>query len=222
MGEPGHPQEDLVKNPIALTIRPSEWTTAWRQDTGHVVLISASALRLQDLAEVTVPLGTGGETGTLLGTVVGSRRQGAQFQIEIAPVPESLRVVSLAAAAARGVPVSFRKRATRHRLRIPVVVAGASEGSYMNTTSVSAGGCAIRWSGPLPAVGQAVGLRFGVGSRAVCLQGVVRWARNRASGPAVGVEFQGGSHLAPAWSKLLASAAADSRATARPDRKSVV
>jgi hypothetical protein len=205
-----------MRNPIVLTLQPSEWRSAWRLDTGHIVLLAPSAVRPRDLVEVAVPLGEGDETGTLLGTVVSTRRQGSQHLIEVAPEQESFRLASLAAAAARGVPVALRKRAPRQRLKLPVVVAGLLQGSYMNTTSVSAGGCAIRWAGPLPAVGSPVGLRFGVGSRVVCLQGVVRWAKNRASGPAVGVEFQGTGASAAGWTSLLAAAGADRRAPASP------
>jgi hypothetical protein len=59
---------------------------------------------------------------------------------------------------------------------------------YMNTVSLSAGGCSLRWSGPAPRVGQVIRLRFGAGSSKVAVDGEVRWVRSGSS-TTVGLRF---------------------------------
>jgi hypothetical protein len=114
--------------------------------------------------------------------------------------------VGLLTAAARGEPVRFRWRAPRHRVRLPVVVSLGGAGLYLNTTSASQAGCALRWTGSPPSVGQRLALRFGLGLRGVDLRGVVRWRRTSPSSPAVGVQLEVEGAAARAWASLLGEA----------------
>jgi hypothetical protein len=201
--------DEFGVSPLALTLRlePSEWLSAWRQETGRLLLPASSEPRLRQMVAVSVRLSGRIVDATIVGTVVGIRRDEARRQVEIAPDEEGLRAVALLTAAARGEAVRFQERPPRYRYQLPVVVSGGLSGVYMHTISVSEGGCALRWSGSLPPVGQKLALRFGVGLRAVDLRGVVRWRRTTAPSPAVGVRLDVPGTAAGAWARLIADAA---------------
>jgi hypothetical protein len=87
-----------------------------------------------------------------------------------------------------------------------VVVTWNGAVSFMTATSISEGGCALRWSGLLPPVGQVLDLRFGIGSRSADLRGVVRWRRVGSSSPAVGIRFGPKGAVAGTWTRILSEA----------------
>lgn len=191
---------------ISIRLQPSEWLSAWRQETGRLHLPVTSAPRPGQAIALRVQLSGQPVGATFTGSVRGVERQQSHHRIEVAPDAESLRAVGLLTAAARGEPVRFRERPLRFLARLPVVVTSNRTTHFMTATSISEGGCSLRWSGLLPSVGQALELRFGIGSRTADLRGVVRWRRLAPSSPAVGVRFGPKGVAAGAWACLLAEA----------------
>lgn len=190
---------------ITLRLQPSAWLSAWREETGHIHLPVAAAPRVRQAVALRVLLAEPLVGATVTGSVLDVKREEALHRIEIEPDPQSLRAVGLLTAAARGEPVTFRERPLRLMTRLPVVVAWNGVVSFMTATSISEGGCALRWSGAAPAVGQVLELRFGMGGTpAVRLRAGVRWFR--ADPPMVGVSFGPKGAAAGAWASLLAEA----------------
>jgi hypothetical protein len=142
-------------------------------------------------------------SATIVGTIVSVQRDDRQRRIELTPDDESLGAVHLLTAAARGEPVRYSERRRRYLIKLPVVVTLDGEQFLMTATSLSDGGCALRWWGPLPAIGQILRLQFGFGPRAPDLRGIVHWKKARSSRSAVGVRFEA-VRGARAWRKLLA------------------
>jgi hypothetical protein len=198
----------MASTHTALTclFRSSEWLAAWRPETGRLFLPAHPRLRLRETVAVKVEFADRPVGATVVGTVVSILRHVEPFRIEVAPDEESLRAVGLLTAAARGQPVRFRSRPPRHRIRLPVVVSYAGAGILVNTISASEAGCSLRWPGRLPAVGQRLFLRFGVGIRSVDVVGVVRWKRPSPSSPAVGLQLEADGSTARGWTALLAEA----------------
>jgi hypothetical protein len=85
-----------------------------------------------------------------------------------------------------------RVRPPRHRVKWPAIVILESGATYMNTVSVSAGGCGLCWSGTPPRVGTLYLMRLGPGLSGPCLRGVVCWVREASGGVRVGFRFVGG------------------------------
>ncbi len=85
-----------------------------------------------------------------------------------------------------------RARPPRLRLSIPAVVATPEGATYMNTFSLSRGGCGLRWSGPPPQVGSTVHLRLGAGFSVPTLRATVCWVEEQGSRLRVGFRFVGG------------------------------
>jgi hypothetical protein len=198
----------MASTHTALTylFRSSEWLAAWRPETGRLFLPAHPKPRLRETVAVKVEFADRPVGATVVGTVVSINRHMEPLRIEVAPDEESLRAVGLLTAAARGEAVRFRSRPPRHRVRLPVVVSYRGAGFFLNTTSASEAGCSLRWPGRLPAVGQRLFLRFGVGIRAVDLVGVVRWKRVSPSSPAVGLELETEGATARGWTSLRAEA----------------
>jgi PilZ domain len=187
---------------ITLRLQPAAWLSAWREETGHIHLPVSAAPKVKQAVALRVLLAGPLVGATVTGSVLDVKREEALHRIEIEPDHQSLRAVSLLTAAARGEPVNYRERPLRFMTRLPVVVACNGVVSYMTAISISEGGCALRWSGALPPVGQELELRFGMGSVPARLRGAVRWAR--PDPPMVGVSF--GSKGGAAWASLLAEA----------------
>lgn len=104
-----------------------------------------------------------------------------------------------------------RARAPRFRLVLPAFVQSATATTYMNTFSVSRGGCGLTWSGQRPRLGSVLYVRLGGGRGAASLRAMVCWARDLAGSQRVGVRFVGGEEakLAALFSQLTPGAAQD-------------
>ena len=85
-----------------------------------------------------------------------------------------------------------RARAPRLRISMPAVVTTSAGTVYMNTFSVSRGGCGLRWSGTAPRIGSVVHLRLGAGFSAPILRAMVCWVEEQRSGLRVGFRFVNG------------------------------
>ncbi|HYG66257.1 MAG TPA: PilZ domain-containing protein, partial [Anaeromyxobacteraceae bacterium] len=75
----------------------------------------------------------------------------------------SLPAAHFLAMAARGEPVAFRDRAPRFAAERRLVLVHHATSVDARTLNVSEGGTAVRWTGPLPAVGDLVSIRLGEG-----------------------------------------------------------
>jgi hypothetical protein len=171
-----------------LRFTPEEWSSAWSgQPKRLLVALPGQPVMSQQVA-MRVELAGHIFQATVLGRVVGLRGTGAQARAEVEPDAASLAAIDRIDAAARGKTVSFRSRPRRWLAKLPVALLSRGGALMMVTGNVSPGGCSLRWSGAPPAVNQVVRLRFGMGPRAVELDGTIRWVRTSA-GTTVGIRF---------------------------------
>jgi hypothetical protein len=190
-----------------VLMQPGEWLTSWRSDRRRLVLRATAPARLNEVLAVRLELAGLNIQATLVGTVRGVSREGGRSALELALDPDSQPAVRFLSAAAQGEPVSFQQRSPRYLTRLPVVVAWGGGEYFTYASCVSVGGCSVRWPGPLPNVGQGIGLRVGAGRRAARLHGVVRWKSAALSGGAVGLRIMDGAPGAEAWGGLFAEVA---------------
>lgn len=187
---------------VAFDVRleSSEWLGAWKPDASRLTVKTPLAPRLSDKIAVRVQLAKPSVRATVVGTVVSSSRQDEHHRVELAVEAESLDAARMLLAAAKGEPVTFRERPPRYLVKLPVLSSRGGASFYLNTLSVSANGCSLRWPGPLPTLGEAVNLRFS-GSRSIDMRGVVRWRKPASS--TVGLRFVERIAAADAWQALL-------------------
>jgi hypothetical protein len=67
--------------------------------------------------------------------------------------------------------------------------------------SVSAKGCGIAWSRPVPAIGEPLHVRLGAGSQTATFRSVVCWTAQAGRAPTIGLRFVDGPR--GAWASLL-------------------
>lgn len=191
---------------FAVRMPPEEWLAAWRPQTIRLILPAPFAPRLRDKAAVRIQLAGKPVAATVVGTVVGIQRTEGHPQVELHPDADSLPAVRMLVSAARGHEVRFLQRPIRYLVRMPVVVEVNGSGVYANTTTISERGCAVRWAGSRPTVGQSVRVRVGSGLRAVDIPGVICWASAGAAGALAGVRFADRGGPIPVWAGVLAEA----------------
>jgi hypothetical protein len=134
--------------------------------------------------------------------VVSVSRDGSLYRVDVVPDDTRLLAVQQLLAAARGeAAVEYETRAPRFLATVPAVVHGPGGATYMNTFSVSEKGCALAWSGPVPAVGVPVDVRLGAGSRAANLRSVVCWTAKTGGTATVGLRFVAGAQNV--WAMML-------------------
>lgn len=190
----------------AVSLEPSEMLGAFRPDTMRLLLRVPAALPLRQKAAVRIQL-TGLPVGaTVVGMVVSVHGEGAQHRVELAPDAASLPALRLLLAAARGESIPMLDRGPRYLAQVPVVVSCEGRAIYMTTFCVSEGGCGLRWSGPLPKVGQEVSVRLSGTARGPDIPGTVCWLASSGSSPTAGVRFD--AREAPgAWERMFADVA---------------
>jgi hypothetical protein len=195
----------------AVNILPEQFLAGWQPETGRLFLPTLSDAQLGELVAIRVGL-TGQELrATLFGVVALVRRigrpslpPGVDLQLEI----DSRRTAGWLAAAARGEEVTFRERpprfvaerallAVRERITVPVL-----------TLNLSESGCSLRWTGPLPDPGEAIGLRVGEGLLAAAPRGIVAWTAVAKLGQGrVGIRISASGRAERVWARLAAEAA---------------
>jgi hypothetical protein len=147
---------------------------------------------------------------TLFGKVALVRRVGRPALppgVELSLDKASLPAAGFLAAAARGEPVSFRERSPRYAVERRLSVGHGKEQLETTTLNVSEGGCALRWAGPLPLVGDMVTFRMGAGLFAPTARAVVCW--NQPGGAverSVGLRVIGEGRAGKAWRALVVEA----------------
>jgi PilZ domain len=202
---------------VALNLEAAQYLTGWRPEAGTLFLPALSEGRVHD--EVAVRVGLFGQTirATLFGTISLVRRVGRPSLppgIELAVDRVSLPAAQFLALAARGEKVTFRERAPRYVVERRLLLTrdgGEREASTMN---LSEGGCAVRWSGPLPMVGEVLSIKIAEGLFPSTARAVVCW--NSLGGPlerCAGCRIIAEGRAARAWKTIALEAA---RAGARP------
>jgi hypothetical protein len=144
---------------------------------------------------------------TLFGKVALVRRVGRPALppgVELHLDRISLAAAGFLAMAARGEPIRFTERQPRWSHERPLVVEHAGASQAVTTLNVSEGGCAVRWSGQLPLVGDVVEMRLGEGLFAPSAKAIVCW--NQPGGTverSVGLRVVSGGRAARAWRALV-------------------
>lgn len=196
---------------VSINLEAAQYLAGYRREGGALFLPTLSESRVGD--EVAVRVGIYGQSirATLFGKVSLVRRVGRPALppgVELQLDKGSLLAAGFLALAARGEPVSFSERLPRwaHEEWLSVRHAGGT--LQAATTNVSEGGCALRWPGSLPLVGDVVTLRLGTGLFAPTARGIVCW--NQPGDPAersVGVRIVSEGRGGRAWRALVAKVA---------------
>jgi hypothetical protein len=174
---------------LVLRLTPAQWSSARQPGTGRLIVDRPAAPARKQQVAVRVELAGHIFRATIVGTVTAARRSGAGFAVEVTPDSESAGALRLLDAAARGEPVRFRERPARYLVKVPAAVVGRLADVFMQTLSLSQGGCSLRWSGAVPRAGQTLRLRFGAGSSKFEIDGVVCWTGTTGSSAGVGIRF---------------------------------
>ncbi len=196
---------------VFVNLDGAQYLAGWRPEAGSLFLPTLSDSRVG--AEVAVRVGIFGQAirATLFGKVALVRRVGRPALppgVELHLDKISLAAAGFLAMAARGELVSFKERQPRwaSERSLDVVHAGASQSA--TTLNLSEGGCAVRWTGQLPLVGDLVEIRLGDGLFAAKARAIVCW--NQPGGAverSVGLRIVPGGRGARAWKSLVAKVA---------------
>jgi hypothetical protein len=196
---------------VSVNVEPEQYLAGWRADAGCLFVPALSEARVGDQAAVRV--GIYGQTirATLFGRISLVRRVGRPALppgVELQLDRGSLAAAGFLAMAARGEPVTFRERSARFAVERRVTVEHASAPFETTTVNVSEGGCAVRWPGQLPLVGDVVLLRLGEGLFGSTAKAIVCWnqpggATERSVGLRVIAEGWGGR----AWRSVVKAVA---------------
>jgi len=186
---------------VDVALRPDELVAAWRADSGLLMLSAPQALRLRQRVVSRITIVGPGVVGTITGRVMSSSGSGDVHRVEVAPDETRRLALQKLLAIARGEPVDYRDREPRFLASLPAVVQGPGGSSYRTTVSVSAKGCGLAWSGPVPAVGEPLHVRLGAGIRAATFRSVVCWTAQTGRLAEVGVRFLEGPRSV--WASML-------------------
>lgn len=163
---------------VSVTVEPEQYLAGWRSEQGYLFIPALSEARVGEQAAVRV--GIYGQTirATLFGRISLVRRIGRPALppgVELQLDRGSLAAAGFLAMAARGEPVTFREREARYAVERRVGVEHAGTPFETTTLNVSEGGCAVRWPGQLPLVGDMVQLRIGDGFFGSTAKAIVCW-----------------------------------------------
>lgn len=195
---------------ISVNLEPAQYLAGWRPEAGSLFVPAVAGAHVGDL--VTVRVGIFGQPirATVHGKVAAVRRVGRPALppgVELSLDRASLPAAGFLAMAARGEPVSFRERAPRLTAAFPLTVRYAGARVETTTLNVSEGGCAVRWPGALPDVGEEVSLRIGRGLLAPVARAVVCWSRaGGAAERSVGLRIVSAGRAGRAWRARVAGA----------------
>jgi Tfp pilus assembly protein PilZ len=196
---------------VTVNLDAAQYLAGWRPEAHTLFLPTLSESRVGE--EVAVRIGIFGQTirATVFGKISLVRRVGRPTLppgVEVHLDRKSLAAAGFLAMAARGEPVSFKEREPRFAHEQKLAVQHAGVGIEVATLNVSEGGCAVRWTGQLPLVGDVVSIRIPGGLFPATVRAVVCWNQ-----PGVTTERSVGLRLAPggrgarAWRALVAKVA---------------
>jgi len=176
---------------VSVNLEPAQLLAGWRAEGRALFLPILSDARVGE--QVAVRVGIFGQAirATVFGKVAAVRRvgrptlpPGVQLQVDAASVP----AVGFLVMAARGEPVTFRERSPRFAVERTLACGYLGREVEASTINVSEGGCALRWKGPLPVVGEVVTVALpGVIFKATA-RSVVCWTQVDG-GPMVGLQL---------------------------------
>jgi hypothetical protein len=159
-------------------LEPAQYLASWREKNGVVFLPVLSDTRVGD--EVAVRVGIIGHAirATLSGKVALVRRVGRPALppgIDLKLERNSVAAAGFLATAARGEAVPFQERAPRWITERKLVIERGGAQLDVTTLNVSDGGCAVRWPGQLPLVGDELAIRVRDGFFPKHLRAIVCW-----------------------------------------------
>lgn len=196
---------------VSVNLDAAQYLAGYRPEAAALFLPTLSESRVGD--EVAVRVGIYGQAirATLFGKVSLVRRVGRPALppgVELHLDRHSVAAAGFLAMAARGEPVSFKERLPRlaHAQRLSLDHAGVAVDAV--TVNVSEGGCAVRWPGQLPLVGDVVTIRVGDGMFAPKARAIVCW--NQPGGSverSVGLRLVSEGRAGRAWRALVAKIA---------------
>lgn len=198
---------------VAVHVGPAQYLAGWRADTGTLFLSTLSEGRVGE--HVAVRIGLVGQTlrATVFGSISRVRRVGRPSLppgIDLQLDQRSLPAAHFLALAARGEPLTFHERSPRYlaELEVRVTPEGGREREAV-THNVSAGGCALVWTGAPPELGSVLAIRPGEGFFAASAEAVVCWTAPEGAGShALGLRLVGEGRGTRAWRALADEAAA--------------
>ncbi len=188
---------------VSVNLDPSQFLAGWRPQAGAMFVPALSDARIGD--EVAVRLGIHGQSirATLFGKISGVRRVGRPALppgVDVQLDRASVAAAGFLAMAARGEPVTFRERAPRYAAERRVIVAVDGEELEALTLNVSEGGASLKWTRPLPSVGDVLGIRVPEGLFPPTGRAVVCWTQSGGPvEPSVGVRLVSEGRAARAW-----------------------
>jgi hypothetical protein len=197
---------------VSVTLEPAQYLAGYRPEASSLFLPALSESRVGEQVAVRVGIYGHAIRATLFGKISLVRRvgrpalpPGVELQLDRA----SHAAAGFLAMAARGEQVSFRERTPRYAVERKLRVDHGGGAFETTTVNVSEGGCALRWPGQLPLVGDLVSVRLGDGFFAATVRAVVCWnqpggAVERSAGLRMVLEGRGGR----AWRGLVADVAA--------------
>jgi len=195
---------------VFVNLEAPQFLGGWRPETGVLFLPALSESRVGEVVAVRVGIYGQAIRATLFGKVALVRRVGRPALppgVELSLDKASLPAAGFLAAAARGEPVTFRERSPRYAVERRLSAGHGHEQLETTTLNVSEGGCALRWAGPLPLVGDMVSFRMGDGLFAPTARAVVCW--NQPGGAverSVGLRVIGEGRAGKAWRALVVEA----------------
>jgi hypothetical protein len=187
---------------LDLALRPYELVAAWRTASRTLVVPVAQPVRALQRVEARISLLGHGLCSTILGIAVAVRPHPLGVELELEP--DALRELSLERLVqiAAGARVTYRSRAPRWLAEVPAYVDRLLHPRRTTTFSVSENGCALAWSGPMPAIGTRVEVHLGTGRRHATFRGEVCWRHPFGRVPALGLRFATGDR--ESWAEILA------------------
>ncbi len=196
---------------VTVNLDAAQYLAGWRPEARTLFLPTLSESRVGD--EVAVRIGIYGQTirATVFGKVSLVRRVGRPTLppgVEVHLDPQSVAAAGFLAMAAHGEPVSFQERQARFAHEARLTAQHGDARLEIVTLNVSEGGCAVRWPGQLPLVGDVVSIRIGNGLFPATARAIVCW--NQPGGAAersVGLRLVPGGRGARAWRGLVAKVA---------------
>ena len=163
---------------VSVNVEPEQYLSGWRAEAGCLFIPALSEARVGEQAAVRVGIYGQSIRATLFGRISLVRRMGRPALppgVELQLDRGSLAAAGFLAMAARGEPVSFREREPRYGAERRLAVEHGGAGFETVTLNVSEGGCAVRWPGQLPLVGDLVHLKLGDGFFGSTAKAVVCW-----------------------------------------------
>lgn len=206
-------RSERILHSVALNVDGNQYLAGWRPEAGTVFLPALSEGRVGD--EVAVRVGIFGRAirATLFGTISLVRRVGRPSLppgIDLALDRVSLPAAHFLATASRGEPVTYRERGPRYVIERKFVILRDDVEHETTSLNISEGGCAVRWNGPLPMVGEVLAIRVGEGLFGTAARAVVCW--NSVGGTldrCVGLRIIAEGRPGRAWRSMAAQAAKD-------------